>query len=601
MVSAALAAAVLSAIACVAAQQPSLPPAALAYTPLSAPCPANFTLVRSAGKHQTLSHQESAYVSKRQKHVLPEAWSSYLSAVERSAGAHKVFLPHYLTSILKGHSQFPTLGIATSGGGMRAALFGGTVLDTFDGRNTTAVATGTGGLLQAATYLSGLSGGSWLVSSLVQADFPTVPSLIFGVGPTGGNAFGGWLNELGLSSISTNATVQTQFIELLLAEIAGKRAAGFPVTFADVWSRSLARHFVNGTTLADFFSTNLTHGAGETWSSVANLSTFQNHGMPFPIVVADSISKFENDQLIIPGNQVPLTNPIFEFNIFETGSFDPMLASFVPTSLLGSRNGTCVTNFDQISFIAGASSNLWNEFNVSAAALAASTIGPIIAAINETFPQPGLRLDIAAVPNSFQGIAPKTFLDSNQTVLSLVDGGEDGQVIPIQPMLVKSRGVDVVIAIDAAADTENNWTNGSSIISTAERASFFPGVYPLPPIPKNADIFAAHNLTKRPTFFGCDTAHDAPLIVYIANGGPPIGQSPLTNLSTFTDTFMPSQIQSFMNQAFDIATQGIPVNGAKDPEFAVCLACAVVDRTRARIGEKRSGVCKTCLSRYCFN
>jgi lysophospholipase len=32
-----------------------------------------------------------------------------------------------------------------------------------------------------------------------------------------------------------------------------------------------------------------------------------------------------------------------------------------------------------------------------------------------------------------------------------VDGGEDGEVIPLQPLLVKARGVDVIFAIDAVS------------------------------------------------------------------------------------------------------------------------------------------------------
>ncbi|EKM59981.1 uncharacterized protein PHACADRAFT_250811 [Phanerochaete carnosa HHB-10118-sp] len=604
MVPAALLAIISGALGYAVAQQAALSPAALAYTPLSSPCPANLTLVRSAGgRPATLSHQELTYVTGRQHKVLPDAWESYLSSVEHSAGVQHISLPRYLKTILGGHGQLPTLGIATSGGGMRAAIFGAAILDTLDARNTTSGALGTGGLLQAASYLAGLSGGSFLVTSLVQANFPTIPSLIFGPDSNpGGNTFGGWLSEIGLESVSSNTTIQDDFVEVLIAEVAGKRAAGFPVTFTDVWSRALARHFTNGTTLDNFFATNVTHGAGLTWSGIANLSTFQNHGMPFPIIVTNTLSKFENNSKVIPGNDVPLTNPIYEFNVFEIGSFDPMLASFVPTSLLGSQNGTCVTNFDQVSLVTASSSNLWNEFNTSAAALAASSIGPLIAAINETFPQSGIRLDSAAIPNPFMGIAPNTFLDSNQSVITFVDGGEDGETIPIQPMLVKARRVDIVIAIDAAADTEDNFTNGSSLISTQQRAALFPGVYSFPPVPSSPDVFAAHNLTKRTTFFGCNTAPEAPLVAYFANGGPPLGQTPLTNLSTFTDTFTPPQIQAIMNQVFDIATQGIPINEVeKDPEFPVCLACAIVDRARARAGERRTGVCETCLARYCFS
>ena len=56
---------------------------------------------------------------------------------------------------------------------------GAGALAAFD--NRTAGATGTGqlgGVLQAATYLSGLSGGSWLVGSLFVQNFTTVQSIV---------------------------------------------------------------------------------------------------------------------------------------------------------------------------------------------------------------------------------------------------------------------------------------------------------------------------------------------------------------------------------------------------------------------------------------
>jgi lysophospholipase len=85
--------------------------------------------------------------------------------------------------------------------------------------------------------------------------------------------------------------------------------------------------------------------------------------------------------------------------------------------------------------------------------LNASIIGPLIDVVNETFPQNGIRLDTAVIPNPFLGVAPNSFLDRNEALLNIVDGGEDGEVVPIQPMLVKSRGVDVIIAIDAVRCT----------------------------------------------------------------------------------------------------------------------------------------------------
>ena len=256
----------------IAAQPSALSSAAIAYTPQSYACSPGTTFVRSAGSNQaTLSPEEVEYVSTRREQVLPTAWRSYLSTVKSNADAAYVSLPSYVSDILSDVERLPTLGIATSGGGYRAALFGSGVLNALDGRNATAVEAGTGGLLQSASYLSGLSGGSWLVTSLVQANFPTIPSLIFGLDATSPDAFGGWLTQYGIMQPTSDPEVQQLYIEAVLGEIAGKREVGFPVTITDAWTRMLARHFANGTTAANFFESNVTHGAGQTWSGAKNL------------------------------------------------------------------------------------------------------------------------------------------------------------------------------------------------------------------------------------------------------------------------------------------------------------------------------------------
>lgn len=71
--------------------------------------------------------------------------------------------------------------------------------------------------------------------------------------------------------------------------------------------------------------------------------------------------------------------------------------------------------------------------------------------LNSLLPESGIELDTASWPNPFYGVAPETFISSNQTDLSLVDGGEDGEVIAIQPLLVKARGLDTILAIDAVS------------------------------------------------------------------------------------------------------------------------------------------------------
>lgn len=248
--------------------------AARAYTPKIEQCPPGFSLVRQAGAPydpsvQNLSPLEAEYLQARKSDVLPDAWKSYLKNVQDAAGT-KFSLPSYVSSILCGNgSASPTLAIAASGGGYRAAIFGAGVLNALDGRNSTSVAVGTAGLLQSATYLAGLSGGSWLVTSLVQANFPSINDLVFGSAISG--EYSGWLAQFGLIAPTNNTALNQGFVAGLLAEVKGKHDIGFPVTVGDLWARALSRHFINGTIATNFFDNSSVHGAGITFSGLANV------------------------------------------------------------------------------------------------------------------------------------------------------------------------------------------------------------------------------------------------------------------------------------------------------------------------------------------
>ena len=134
----------------------------------------------------------------------------------------------------------------------------------------------------------------------------------------------------------------------------------------------------------------------------------------------------------------------------------------------------------------------------------------------------------------------------------------------------------------------------------------YSSTYSFPPVPTDSATFISQGLNKRPTFFGCDTtmSSDAPLVIYIANGGPPLGQLPLTNTTTFQMQYPRALVEAMLDQVFDVATQGIPTRAGaphqhhggtekegKDPLWPVCLACAVVDRSRRTLGVRRTGVC----------
>lgn len=226
------------------------------------------------------------------------------------------------------------------------------------------------------------------------------------------------------------------------------------------------------------------------------------------------------------------------------GSYDPQLSAFIPMSSLGTAansgapingNGAakCASNFDNAGkpsctsvsppylapstvliflfttsgFVLGTSSCLFTVYNDTGSYIWTAPISPIFAAwnsVNATFPsQPEQQLDIAAYPNPFQGLNAGTFLDSNQTQLRLLDGGEAGENNPLASLIVKARELEVIIVVDASADV-NNMPNGQAIIATADRSMLFPpGTQSIPPLPKSPATFIAQGLNLRPTFFGC--------------------------------------------------------------------------------------------------
>lgn len=88
--------------------------------------------------------------------------------------------------------------------------------------------------------------------------------------------------------------------------------------------------------------------------------------------------------------------------------------------------------------------------------------------------------DIADYPNPFYRYDATHFNPTAPDVqLTLVDGGEDGQNVPLHPLIQPNRRVDVVFAVDSSADTNStyptsdsstNWPLGVSLIATYERS-----------------------------------------------------------------------------------------------------------------------------------
>lgn len=413
----------------------------------------------------------------------------------------------YIKGIANNATALPNIGIAVSGGGYRAMLNGAGFVAAADSRTTNSTSTGgVGGLLQASTYLAGLSGGGWLVGSLYANNFSSVTTLRDGsagssVWKLGRNILEG-PESSGISILNT-----AEYYVNLEKSVDDKSDAGYETTLTDYWGRALSYQLINATD----------GGPAYTFSSFAEASSFQNGETPMPILVADGRA---------PGTTViSLNSTVYEVNPFELGSWDPTTYAFAPLRYIGSNfsggvlaaEQSCVSGFDNAGFIMGTSSTLFNQFILQInGTTIPDTFKNILTGILTKIGSD--REDIAQYqPNPFYGFNNATNRNAHTSELDLVDGGEDLQNVPLYPLIQPVRGVDVIFAIDSSADTTYFWPNGTSLIATYERSlnATIENGTSFPAIPDH-NTFVNLGLNTKPTFFGCNatnTTNLAPLIV----------------------------------------------------------------------------------------
>ncbi|KAK1955821.1 lysophospholipase [Colletotrichum sublineola] len=554
------------------------------YAPAIVDCPAARPTIRSAS---ALSPNETAWLTRRRSATV-EPMRDFLTR----AGIPNFDAGAYIDRLSSSPSQLPNIAIAISGGGYRALMNGAGFLAAADSRtpNSTS-AGGIGGLLQSATYLAGLSGGGWLVGSLFTNNFSSVVDLQRGsqgsaVWKFDRSIFSG-PREPGLSIVNTAEYWRD------IARQVDTKDQGFEVSITDYWGRALSYQLINATD----------GGPAYTFSSIAESSDFQAGAQPFPILVADGRA---------PGERIiSLNATVYEFNPFELGTWDNTAFGFAPLRYLASNfsagriaaNGSCVRGFDQAGFVMGTSSTLFNQFilqNISSAGLP-DFIQSALTSILNVLDQD--NNDIAQyVPNPFFGWNPRTNVNANQSQLTLVDGGEDLQNIPLHPLIQPIRAVDVIFAVDSSADTNFNWPNGTALRATYDRvAEPIANGTLFPPVP-DANTFINLGLNRRPAFFGCDASNFTlrsgqrvpPLIVYLPNA-PYVAHS---NVSTFDPSYSLEQRNAIIQNGYDSATQG---NATLDAEWPVCVACAVLSRSMGRDRQSVPAACDACFQRYCWN
>jgi lysophospholipase len=553
------------------------------YTPANVDCPTDRPVIRDAG---TLSPQEIAWLKTRRANTI-----SPMTTFLKAANFSDFDVDAYMTTYDQNFTAIPNVAIAVSGGGYRALLNGAGFVAAADSRVPGSLAAhGIGGLLQSSTYLAGLSGGGWLVGSIYANNFSSVVQLRDGSPGSSIWAFDRSIfqgpAESGISILNT----ASYWIDIA-DQVQGKRDAGYDASITDYWGRSLSYQLINATD----------GGPSYTFSSISQTADFAAADRPLPILVADGRK---------PGAQVvSLNSTVYEFNPWEMGSFDPTVFGFAPMQYLGSNfsagsiptNDSCVEGFDQYGYVMGTSSSLFNQFllqNISQfniPSILTSAIEGILTDLGED------EDDIADYsPNPFYGYNPATNPNANDTQLTLVDGGEDLQNIPLHPLIQPERAVDVIFAVDSSADTTYFWPNGTALRASWERSlGAISNGTQFPAVP-DAETFINLGLNSKPSFFGCDvnnfTAGSTipPLVVYIPN----YPYTAYSNASTFTATYTATERNNVIQNGFNIATMG---NGTQDSTWRTCAACAVLQRSLAKTGTTVPAACQTCFDKYCWN
>lgn len=497
----------------------------------------------------------------------------------------------YIDNNRNNASALPNIGIAVSGGGYRALMNGAGAIAAFDSRTNNSTGAGhLGGLLQSATYLAGLSGGGWLVGSLFTNNFTSVQNIL-----NEGDSGSVW--QFSNSIFEGPATGKIQLLDSIgyyatIQDEVGNKGDHFNVTITDYWGRALSYQLVNATN----------GGPAFTFSSIQEDTDFSQGNTPMPILVSDARAPGE---VVIDGNAT-----VYEFNPWELGSWDPTTHAFAPLRYLGTNfsagsvvdNQQCIAGFDNAGFVMGTSSTLFNQFLLQINGV--SGVPQLLQdALENVLTDVGRADDdIADYPNPFWHFNNETSHIADSNMLTLVDGGEDLQNIPLHPLIQPDRHVDVIFAVDSSADTtaENgyaNWPNGTSLVATYERSMLpIANGTSFPAVP-DQQTFVNLGLNNRPTFFGCDpsnTTHTTPLVVYLPNA-PYVYPS---NFSTFDPSYNNTERNAAIENGYDVVTMG---NGTVDGQWPTCVACAILSRSLNRTNTPVPDVCNTCFDRYCWN
>jgi len=291
--------------------------------------------------------------------------------------------------------------------------------------------------------VAGLSGASWLICSMAGNRWQTITAIKTNFWHPG------FAHELidpnGAKHSISSTEAEHKIRKAVDAKDMAQQANGHNgTTLTDWWGRLLSH---------ELFSPDTEGAIKQTFSAITQLDPFKQKEVPLPIITAMGVN--------FPKYCLPNSTAIqYEITPYSFGSWDTGVAAFTPTQNLGTSMSKgkatqgCTTNYDNIGYILGTSSSLFNEIcheqDTTKNGFAKQVLdgwswlkhGRI-----ET------RRYYATYPNPFYKMDQDSALVAGDEELTLADGGETNQNDPIWPLLHRDD-VSFILVNDNSADTK---------------------------------------------------------------------------------------------------------------------------------------------------
>jgi lysophospholipase len=364
-------------------------------------------------------------------------------------------------------------------------------------------------------------------------------------------------------------------------------------------------------------------------SDIAELSNFKNHEMPFPMWQSPMSTPNDVEFYHL---KVPFYNAtIYEWSPLEIGAWSSGEWSgpgaFFPIKYLGTKMADgkpvddCVVGFDRATYMLGVAADAVNFWLIEAysngtlgnfakrsvdsslerretADLLVEAVESLQKLFTKYFNYTLTEDVYTTMPNPFALSSSTTNDDKPPANLTLLDGSEAGQSLPLWTQIQPARNPEFVIAWDGDQDAQPYaWSNGSNMYNSYIYATNHSIPFPIvPPV----TTFINRNYTFKPTFFGCDAEltntndTSGPIVLYLPNAP----YSSYTNFTWYQDTFTDEQMAVILTNGFNYVTQG---NSTLDQEWPECLGCAAIDRSLSKLGIERTEQCQRCMKKYCWD